>query len=70
MYIMSDILLSVSDKSNRPYKKPDDTPLYVNTKSIIFNNIPDMVSKRLSNLSNDKTSFLTKQVYSKTQWFK
>jgi hypothetical protein len=64
-----DISLNVSDKSHRPYKKPNDTPLYVNTmsnhpKSILLNNIPDMVSKRLSNLSSDKTSFLdTKQVY-------
>ena len=63
-----DISLNVSDKSHRPYKKPNDTPLYVNTmsnhpKSILLNNIPDMVSKRLSNLSSDKTSFLdTKQV--------
>ena len=57
-----DISLNVSDKSHRPYKNLNDTPLYINkisnhTKSII-NNIPDMVSIRPSNLSSDKRSFL------------
>ena len=63
-----DISLNVSDKSHIPYKKPNDTPLYVNKMSnhpkSIINNIPDMVSKRLSNLSSDKRSFLdTKHAY-------
>ena len=63
-----DISLNVSVKSNRPYKKPNDTPLYINKMSnhpkSIINNIPDMVSKRLSNLSSDKRSFLdTKHAY-------
>ena len=63
-----DILLNVSDKSHRPYEKPNDTPLYINKLSnhpkSIINNIPDMVSKRLRNLSSDKRSFLdTKHAY-------
>ena len=63
-----DISLNVSEKSHRPYKKPNDTPLYINKMSIhpksIINNIPDMVSKRLSNLSSDKRSFRdTKHAY-------
>ena len=63
-----DISLNVSDKSHRSYKKPNDTPMYVNKMSnypmSIINNIPDMVSKRLSNLSSDKRSFLdTKHAY-------
>ena len=57
-----DISVNVSEKSHRLYKKPKDTPLYINKMSnhpkSIINNIPDMVSKRLSNLSSDKRSFL------------
>ena len=62
--------ISVSDKSHRPYKNPNNTALYVNKMSNhpkrIINNIPGhMVSKRLRNLSSDKRSFLdhAKQVY-------
>ena len=60
--------LNVSVKSNRPYKTPNDAPLYINKMSnlpkSIINNIPDMVSKRLSNLSSDKRSLLdTKHAY-------
>ena len=68
--------ISVSDKSHRPYKKPNNAALYVNKMSNhpkrIINNIPDMVSKRLRNLSSDKRSFLdAKQVYESAlkQWF-
>lgn len=56
-----DIYLKADDKSYKPYKKPNDNPLYINTESnhpkSIIKNIPDMVSKRLSNLSSDEKSF-------------
>ena len=46
-----DIILDADQKSHRPYKKPNDTPLYINTQSNhpknIIGNIPDMISKRL-----------------------
>ena len=63
-----DIFLNADDKSHRPYKKPNDTPLYINTKSNhpknIISNIPDMISKRLSTLSSSKEAFLeTKHEY-------
>ena len=63
-----DITLNAEDKSHMPYKKPNDTPLYINTKSNhpqnIINNIPDMISKQLSNLSSNEKAFLeTKHDY-------
>ena len=63
-----DITLNAEGKSHMPYKKPNDTPLYINTKSNhpqnIINNIPDMISKRLSNLSSNEKAFLeTKHDY-------
>ena len=57
-----DIILDADQKSHRPYKKPNDTPLYINTQSNhpknIIGNIPDMISKRLSTLSSNENRFL------------
>ena len=61
MLIFLDITLNIEDMSYKPYKKPNDTPLYIDRQSNhpqnIIRNIPDMVSKRLSKLSNDEQSF-------------
>ena len=56
-----DVELFLKDKSYKPYKKPNDTPMYINTKSNhpppIIKNIPDMISKRLSNISSNEQLF-------------
>ena len=45
----------------KPYMKPNDTPLYVHSKSNhppnILKNIPLSVNKRLSNISANETVF-------------
>ena len=60
--------LNVSVKSNRPYKKPNDAPLYINKMSnlpkSIINNIPDdsatyQVTKDLYLIQNTHTSLLS-----------
>ena len=43
------------------YTKPNNTPLYIHTKSnhppVIIKNLPESVNKRLSDISSDKESF-------------
>ena len=56
-----EIELNLKDRSYRPFKKENDTPLYVHRKSNhpsnIIKNIPDVISKRLSGISSDERSF-------------
>ena len=44
-----------------PYRKPNDTPLYVDSSSnhppAIIKQLPDMIQKRLSELSCDENEF-------------
>ena len=53
-----DVVLDLTDKSYRPYRKPNDTPLYINAKSnhppVILKNLPLMIESRLSNISSNK----------------
>ena len=56
-----EVELNLADRSYKPYKKPNDTPAYIHTKSNhppnIIKNIPSMISKRLSNISSTKRKF-------------
>ena len=56
-----DTELFLKDMTYKPYKKPNDKPLYLNTKSnhppTIIKNIPSMISKRLSNISSSEEKF-------------
>ena len=49
------------DGSFKPFRKPNNTPLYINTLSNhppnIIKNLPDMINKRLSHLSSSKHVF-------------
>ena len=53
-----DVVLDLKEMSYRPYKKPNDTPSYIHTKSNhppnIIKNLPSMISARLSNISSDE----------------
>ena len=44
-----------------PYTKPNNTPLYIHTKSnhppMIIKNLSESINKRLSDISSDKESF-------------
>ena len=56
-----DVTLDINNQTYRPYKKPNDTPLYVNTKSnhppTVIRAIPKGIEKRLSNISSTNEIF-------------
>ena len=56
-----DITLNLNTEKFYPYRKPNDTPLYVNKKSnhppSIIKQLPIMINKRLSDISYDKDEF-------------
>ena len=56
-----DVILDLENKCYRPYRKPNDTPLYININSnhpdIIKKQLPKMIEKRLSTLSSSEEIF-------------
>ena len=56
-----DVTMDLSDGSYRPYKKPSDTPVYINAASnhppSVLKHIPKMVEKRLQSISSDEAVF-------------
>ena len=56
-----DVTLDLNKNTFQPFKKPNDTPLYVNSKSnhppSVIRNIPKGINKRLSTLSSNKEIF-------------
>ena len=56
-----DVTLNLQEENHRPYKKPNDELIYINTKSdhpeTITKKIPLSVEKRLSMLSSDEQIF-------------
>ena len=56
-----DILLDLENNRHYPYKKPNDTPVYVHRRSNhpvnILKQVPKMTSRRLSKLSSNQEEF-------------
>ena len=56
-----DVILDLEHNSYKPYRKPNDAPLYINTKSNhsenIIKQLPNMIQKRLSTLSSSEEAF-------------
>ena len=56
-----DVYLDLENDTYYPYKKPNDTPVYVHSKSnhpaAVLKQIPKMTSQRLSNLSCNEAEF-------------
>ena len=56
-----DVTLNLTDGTHKPYMKPDNTILYVHTKSNhppnIIKQLPTNINKRLSDLSSSKREF-------------
>ena len=56
-----DVTMDLSDGSYRPYRKPNDTPVYINAASnhppSVMKHIPKMVEKRLQSISSDEAVF-------------
>ena len=65
-----DITLNLNTEKYYPYRKPNDTPLYVNKNSNhppnIIRQLPKMVNRRISDISFDKEEFdKSKPLYQK-----
>ena len=56
-----DVTLDLSDGSHKLYRKPNDTPVYINAASnhppSILKHIPKMVEKRLQGISSNESVF-------------
>ena len=59
--IFLDVTLNLSIGTYQPYNKPNDSPLYINTKSNhppnIIKSLPESISRRISNISSNKDIF-------------
>ena len=63
-----DIFLDLESDIYKPYRKPNETPLYINVNSnhpkSIIKQLPNMVSNRISNLSSSAQIFIEEnQIY-------
>ena len=56
-----DVTFSLCTGKYQPYKKPNDTPTYINVNSNhppnIIKALPNSISQRISNISSDKATF-------------
>ena len=56
-----DITMNLHEENFQPYRKPNDTPLYVHTKSNhpphVIKNLPTAINKRLSEISSEEDLF-------------
>ena len=56
-----DVKLNLEKEEFRPFRKPNDSPVYIDVKSnhpsTIIKQIPKMINKRLSNLSSNEKIF-------------
>ena len=56
-----DVTFNLNDESYAPYRKPNDTPLYIHVKSnhpkSVINQVPLSVEKRLNDISSTKEIF-------------
>ena len=56
-----DVTVNLCTGKYQPYKKPNDTPTYINVNSNhspnVIKTLPDNISKQISNISSDKATF-------------
>ena len=56
-----DVTLNLSCDTFKPFRKPNDTPVYISSKSnhppSIFKELPNSINNRLSTLSDSETTF-------------
>ena len=56
-----DVTFNLQEESYHPYRKPNNDPLYIDSRSnhppSIIKQLPKSVNKRISNLSSDESSF-------------
>ena len=56
-----DVTMDLSDGTYRPYRKPNDSPVYINVASnhppSILKHVPKMLEKKLQSISSDEAVF-------------
>ena len=56
-----DVTVNLCTGKYQPYKKPNDTPTYINVNSNhplnIIKALPNSISQQISNISSDKVTF-------------
>ena len=56
-----DVTLDITSRTYKPYRKPNDKPLYINVESnhpnSVLKNIPQSINKRLNNISSSEQHF-------------
>ena len=62
-----DVTLNLADGTYKPYRKPNDTPLYVHIESnhppLIKKNLPAMINKRIMDISSNQKVFNESKEY-------
>ena len=72
-----DVQFNLNNGTYQPYRKPDNTPVYINKKSnhppVVLKQLPKSIAKRISDISSDENIFCNSiPIYSevlKKKWF-
>ena len=72
-----DVQFNLNNGTYQPYRKPDNTPVYINKKSnhppVVLKQLPKSIAKRISDISFDENIFCNSiPIYSevlKKKWF-
>ena len=56
-----DVQFNLNNGTYQPYRKPDNTPVYINKKSnhppVVLKQLPKSIAKRISDISSDENIF-------------
>ena len=56
-----DVQFNLNNSTYQPYRKPDNTPVYINKKSnhppVVLKQLPKSIAKRISDISSDENIF-------------
>ena len=56
-----DVHFNLNNGTYQPYRKPDNTPVYINKKSnhppVVLKQLPKSIAKRISDISSDENIF-------------
>ena len=72
-----DVQFNLNNGTYQPYRKPENTPVYINKKSnhppVVLKQLPKSIAKRISDFSSDEIIFCNSiPIYSealKKKWF-
>ena len=71
-----DVQFNLNNSTYQPYRKPGNTPVYINKKSnhppVVLKQLPKSKSKRISDISSDENIFCNSMQYTQKRlkkWF-